>query len=266
MHCGNQRHAGLCLGRRPCTSRRRVQGRSQGTTLSASDSHNARATILNPFNNAWMGYEYSLQNMNRPRAIRKHNPHPLETMGRVWWLYYHTRPIVSRGCGSCLWIALGRFKFCRFKFVVDRYLRLMGDKTIPDSAEPRLDSFYSPWVAGIDLPHQGVVDSIARTHGCVQNDSETHLRRLGDYKNARFMCGNEYSERPNTYFKRVIVVDLRLMEDYKTPPHLVLLDRYLWRMGDKTIPEEAPPSLESFYPPWVAGINLPQLRCCGFFV
>ena len=26
--------------------------------------------------------------------------------------------------------------------VVDRYLRLTGDKTIPDSAEPRLESFY----------------------------------------------------------------------------------------------------------------------------
>ena len=36
---------------RPCTRRRRVQGRSQGTTLSASDLHNARATILNPFYN-----------------------------------------------------------------------------------------------------------------------------------------------------------------------------------------------------------------------
>ena len=43
--------------------------------------------------------------------------------------------------------------------VVDRYLRLMGDKTIPDSAEPRQESFYPPFVAGIDLPHQGVVDS-----------------------------------------------------------------------------------------------------------
>ena len=31
--------------------------------------------------NAWMGYEYSLPNLNRPRAIHKHNPHPLETMG-----------------------------------------------------------------------------------------------------------------------------------------------------------------------------------------
>ena len=43
--------------------------------------------------------------------------------------------------------------------VVDWYLRLMGDKTIPDSAEPRLESLYPPFVAGIDLPHQGVVDS-----------------------------------------------------------------------------------------------------------
>ena len=34
--------------------------------------------------NAWKGYEYSLQNLNRPRAIHKHNPHPLKTMGRVW--------------------------------------------------------------------------------------------------------------------------------------------------------------------------------------
>ena len=34
----------------------------------------------------------------------------------------------------------------------------MGDKTIPDSAKPRLESFYPPFVAGIDLPHQGVVD------------------------------------------------------------------------------------------------------------
>ena len=42
---------------------------------------------------------------------------------------------------------------------VDRYLRLMGDKTTPDSVEPRLESFYPPCVAGIVLPHQGVVDS-----------------------------------------------------------------------------------------------------------
>ena len=33
---------------------------------------------------AWIGYEYSLPNVNRPRAIHKHNPHPIETMDQVW--------------------------------------------------------------------------------------------------------------------------------------------------------------------------------------
>ena len=39
------------VGRRPCKSRRRMQRRSEGTSLIASDLHNARATILNPFRN-----------------------------------------------------------------------------------------------------------------------------------------------------------------------------------------------------------------------
>ena len=56
------------------------------------------------------------------------------------------------------------------------------------------------------------------------------------------------------------------LRDYKNPLHLDVVDRYLRRMGDKTIPDEAPPSLVSFYPPWVVGIDLPQSRCCGFFV
>ena len=43
--------------------------------------------------------------------------------------------------------------------VVYRYLWLIADKTIPDSAEPRLESFYPPFAAGNDLSHQGVVDS-----------------------------------------------------------------------------------------------------------
>ena len=59
--------------------------------------------------------------------------------------------------------------------VVDRYLRLMGDKTIPDSAEPRLESFYPPFVAGIDLPHQGVVDSYSQ-HCCHIRDKNRWLR------------------------------------------------------------------------------------------
>ena len=39
--------------------------------------------IVTP-HNAWMGYEYSLPNMNLPREIHKHDPHPLETIGHVW--------------------------------------------------------------------------------------------------------------------------------------------------------------------------------------
>ena len=56
------------------------------------------------------------------------------------------------------------------------------------------------------------------------------------------------------------------MIDYKNPLHLDVVGRYLRRMGDKMIPDEAPPSLESFYPAWVAGIDQPQPRCWGVFV
>ena len=41
----------LRLVQRPCTSRRWVTGRSQGTTLSVSDSHNAPTIIPNLFHN-----------------------------------------------------------------------------------------------------------------------------------------------------------------------------------------------------------------------
>ena len=43
--------------------------------------------------------------------------------------------------------------------LVDRNLRLMGDKTISNKEEPRLESFDPPFVAGIYLPPQGVVNS-----------------------------------------------------------------------------------------------------------
>ena len=56
------------------------------------------------------------------------------------------------------------------------------------------------------------------------------------------------------------------VKDYQNPLHLDVVDRDLRRMGDKMIPDEALLSLESFYPPWVAGIDLPQSRRCGFFV
>ena len=50
--------------------------------------------------------------------------------------------------------------------VVNRYLQLMGDKTIPDSLELCLESFYPPFVAGIDPSHQGVADSYNFYYGC----------------------------------------------------------------------------------------------------
>ena len=53
-------------------------------------------------------------------------------------------------------------------------------------------------------------------------------------------------------------INFNQITDYKNPLHLDVVDRYLRRMGDKTIPDEAPPSLQSFYPPpWVEGIDLP---------
>ena len=39
-----------------------------------------------------------------------------------------------------------------------------GDKTIQDSAEPRFESCYPPFVAGIDLLRQGVVDFYNHYH------------------------------------------------------------------------------------------------------
>ena len=50
MHCGYQRHLGLCLGYVPALAYGSCRVSYQGTTLRASDLHNARATILNPFN------------------------------------------------------------------------------------------------------------------------------------------------------------------------------------------------------------------------
>ena len=49
VHCGDQRHLGLCLGYVPALAYGSCRVSDQGTTLRASDLHNAGATILNPF-------------------------------------------------------------------------------------------------------------------------------------------------------------------------------------------------------------------------
>ena len=52
--------------------------------------------------------------------------------------------------------------------VINRYLRLMGDKTTQGLADRRLNYFYPPLVAGIDLPHHDVVD-------CNNFDKQIHI-------------------------------------------------------------------------------------------
>ena len=58
--------------------------------------------------------------------------------------------------------------------VVDRYLRLMGDKTIPDSAKPRLESCYPPLVAGIEVSDPAMNISC----GCCDTQKLRHFRTL----------------------------------------------------------------------------------------
>ena len=55
--------------------------------------------------------------------------HPVQAIDGDDWLrqdrvIYHTRPIVSRGCGWCLWIALGRFKFGNIHALCDVTMRI----------------------------------------------------------------------------------------------------------------------------------------------
>ena len=92
--------------------------------------------------------------------------------------------------------------------------------------------------------------------------------RYADYRDVFRLKHAFYQLTRRRIHKTLIVINryLQLVGDYKNPLHLDVVDRYLRRMGDKTIPDEAPPSLKSFYPPWVAGIDLPQSRWCGFLV
>ena len=49
VHCGDQRHLLFCLGYVPALAYGSYRVSDQGTTLRASDLHNVRANILNPF-------------------------------------------------------------------------------------------------------------------------------------------------------------------------------------------------------------------------
>ena len=69
----------------------------------------------------------------------------------------------TRWLSRCFMLKYAFYRWTRQRIhntliVVDRYLRLMRDNTIPDPEEPRLESFYLPFVTGIDLPQQCVLD------------------------------------------------------------------------------------------------------------
>ena len=212
----------------------------------------------------------------------------------------------------------------------------MGDKTIPDSAEPRLEAFYPPFVAGIDLPHQGVVDSynpslgMRQLFGDVTIDQWRHNRpnyvtirvnRIYVHINTQnkesltqrcrrstnvqlhawYFCTYPYGLSLNVWYTLLCIANNRhgvtitthaikrhfliWMTTVRQPTKrrrscvltlkyificvywwtrqrihntLIAVDRYLRLMGDKTIPHSAEPRLESFYPPFVAGIDLPH--------
>ena len=63
------------------------------------------------------------------------------------------------------------------------------------------------------------------------------------------LLNSKYQTSPILFPNYVCISYLTIIgSDCKNPLHLDVVDRYLRRMGDKTIPDEAPPSLESFFP------------------
>ena len=114
---------------------------------------------------------FSLNGWHASRCITN-NPKDVtittHAMKRHFLIWITTvRQPTKRGCSCVLTLKYTfvcvywwtRQRIHKALIAVDRCLRLMVDKTIPDSSEPRLESLYTPFVASIDLPHQGVVDS-----------------------------------------------------------------------------------------------------------
>ena len=117
--------------------------------------------------------------------------------------------------------------------VVDRYLRLMGDKTIPDSAEPRLESFYPPFVAGIDLPHQGVVDSYSlrrerwsfRHITCLKLIKKYPIYCLWHFPNY-FLHASTILYSKTDFSKICFIVNRSTMRDENSLQPLIILAKY----------------------------------------
>ena len=133
MHCGDQRHLGLCLGYVPALAYGSCRVSDQGTTLRASDLHNARATILNPFNLTLIHRHYI---MSLPQHVQPANIHPLIfTCNKEWLIislifltsgglhiYFSTHSLIQRLPYWFDWWATmyilqsNRLAFCAYKY------------------------------------------------------------------------------------------------------------------------------------------------------
>ena len=96
MHCGDQRHLGLCLSYVPALACGSCRVSDQGTTLRASDLHNARATILNPFNiHHWQSpakYESCVQVWySAALNMIQWNKSHMTLVSAVWWDFFWGR-------------------------------------------------------------------------------------------------------------------------------------------------------------------------------
>ena len=121
--------------------------------------------------------------------------------------------------------------------VVDRYLRLMGDKTIPDSAEPRLESFYPPFVAGIDLPHQGMVDSYSLGQSFCETDpccAPFWILRVKGVRQSEDKSAGKISENNSTDMHGACVTNRyqRLLRDQQ-----LIQTRSLWDVINYSYPK-----------------------------
>ena len=120
--------------------------------------------MYNCVNDIFCTYPFDLSFNGRHSLLRIANnrhgvtitTHAIKRHFRIWMTTVKQR---TKRWHSCVLTCVEIIRIHYTLIVVHRYLRLMGDKTIPDSVEPRLGSCYPPFLAGIDLPHQGVVDS-----------------------------------------------------------------------------------------------------------
>ena len=70
-------------------------------------------------------------------------------------------------------------------------------------------------------------------------------RSLGGWRASFRTTNNRLNADATAFF--LLRYNILLVNETNNPLHLNVVDRCLRRMGDETIPDEAPPSLESFH-------------------